>query len=93
MRGAVGIRIWNSHAAFDDFEVNGPGIQASAVSPSGKLAAAWGRLKGNNDMISWKPQRIGARFIFAYRRSVAPTKSLTLPESLVSGIGMSVISD
>ena len=43
--GAVGIRIWNSHAAFDDFEVNGPGIQPSAVSPMRKLATAWGDLR------------------------------------------------
>jgi hypothetical protein len=30
---------------------------------------------------------------FAYRRSVAPIESLTLPESLGSGIGMSAISN
>ena len=46
--GAVGIRIWNSHAAFDDFDVNGPGIQPSAVSPAGKLAITWGHLRVNS---------------------------------------------
>ena len=45
--GAVGVRIWNSHAVFEDFEVNGPGIKLSgaAVSPAGKLAITWGYLK------------------------------------------------
>jgi hypothetical protein len=46
-KGAVGIRIWSSHAAFDDFEINGPGIKPSglAVSPAGKLAITWGNIK------------------------------------------------
>jgi len=46
-KGAVGVRIWNSHAAFDDFEINGPGIKPSglAVSPAGKLSTTWGSLK------------------------------------------------
>jgi len=46
-KGAVGIRVWSSHAAFDDFEVNGPGIKRSgaAVSPAGKLTIIWGRMK------------------------------------------------
>jgi len=47
-KGAVGIRIWNSHAMFDDFEINGPGIQSSPVSPAGKLAIAWGYLRCNS---------------------------------------------
>jgi hypothetical protein len=46
-KGAVGTRVWSSHAAFDDFEVNGPGIKRSgaAISPAGKLAIIWGCLK------------------------------------------------
>ncbi|MDQ1327756.1 MAG: pectate lyase [Candidatus Poribacteria bacterium] len=46
-KGAVGIRIWSSHAAFDDFEVNGPGIKPSglAVSSTEKLAITWGKIK------------------------------------------------
>lgn len=45
--GAVGVRIWNSHAAFDDFELNGPGIKPSgmSVSPASRLAITWARLK------------------------------------------------
>ena len=46
-KGAVGIRIWNSHAMFDDFELNGPGIKLSgqALSPMGTLATTWGQVK------------------------------------------------
>lgn len=44
-KGAVGIRIWNSHAMFDDFDVNGTGIKPSAVSASRKLATLWGQVK------------------------------------------------
>ena len=46
-KGAIGVRIWNSHAVFDDFEVNGPGIKPSGASVSsvGKLAIIWGNLK------------------------------------------------
>jgi len=29
----------------DDFEINGPGIPASAVDSQGKLASAWGEIK------------------------------------------------
>jgi len=54
-KGAVGIRIWNSHAMFDDFDVNGPGIQSSPVLPAGKLAITWGCLRYNS-MGAWQEE-------------------------------------
>ena len=50
-KGAVGLRVYSSHAVFDDFEVNGPGIPKSGgapVEPKWKLAIAWGNLKSRN---------------------------------------------
>ena len=43
--GMVGLRVWNAVMAADDFEINGPGIPASAVDSQGKLASAWGEIK------------------------------------------------
>jgi len=43
--GMVGLRVWSAIMAVDDFEVNGPGIPATAVDSQGKLASAWGKIK------------------------------------------------
>ncbi|MFC1714462.1 hypothetical protein ACFL6S_12410, partial [Candidatus Poribacteria bacterium] len=43
--GMIGIRVWSAIMAIDDFEVNGPGIPATAVDSQGKLAVAWGGIK------------------------------------------------
>lgn len=47
-KGAVGIRVYDSQAIFNDFEVNGPGIPKSGgivVEPIKKLAVVWGQVK------------------------------------------------
>jgi hypothetical protein len=43
--GMVGIRVYNAIMAIDDFDINGPGIQSSAVKPEGKVAVVWGEIK------------------------------------------------
>lgn len=43
--GMIGLRVWSAIMAIDDFEVNGPGIPATAVDSQGKLASAWGKIK------------------------------------------------
>jgi len=43
--GMVGVRVWEASMAVDDFEINGPGIPATDVSPAGKMAIAWGEIK------------------------------------------------
>jgi hypothetical protein len=43
--GMVGVRVWNASMAVDDFDINGPGIAASAVDPQSKIAVAWGDIK------------------------------------------------
>ena len=43
--GMVGIRVYNAIMAVDDFDINGPGIQSSAVEPKGKVAVVWGEIK------------------------------------------------
>ena len=47
--GMVGIRVWNASMAVDDFDINGPGIQGSAVEPRGKVAVAWGKIKQSHN--------------------------------------------
>ena len=44
--GMIGIRTWNASMAIDDFDINGPGIPATAVESNGKIAATWGKIKG-----------------------------------------------
>ncbi len=46
--GMIGIRVWSAIMAVDDFDANGPGIPSTAVDSQGKLAAAWGSIKGNH---------------------------------------------
>jgi hypothetical protein len=41
----IGIRVWDAVMAIDDFDINGPGIAASAVYPQSKIAVAWGEIK------------------------------------------------
>lgn len=43
--GMVGVRVWNAIMAIDDFDINGPGIKASAVDSQNKLTTAWGDIK------------------------------------------------
>ena len=43
--GKAGARIYGCTSHIDDFDVNGPGIPATSVESSGKLATAWGKLK------------------------------------------------
>ena len=43
--GMVGIRVWSAIMSVDDFEVNGPGIPATAVDSQDKLAVTWGDVK------------------------------------------------
>jgi len=43
-QGAIGVGTFNAEGHFDDVSVNGKGIP-SAVSPTGKLATSWGRIK------------------------------------------------
>lgn len=44
-RGKVGVRIYGCTAHIDDYDVNGPGIPATSVEKSGKLATTWGRIR------------------------------------------------
>jgi hypothetical protein len=49
-RGRVGFTTWTEAPGsavgfFDDVRIEGPGIPPSAVHPTGKLAAVWGRIK------------------------------------------------
>ena len=44
-KGKVGARIYGCTSHIDDFDVNGPGIQASPVEAGGKLSTTWGKLK------------------------------------------------
>lgn len=46
--GMIGIRVWLAIMAVDDFDVNGPGIPATAVDSKGKLVATWGNIKGKS---------------------------------------------
>ena len=43
--GMMGIRVWQAIMAVDDFDINGPGIPATAVDSRGKLAVTWGKIK------------------------------------------------
>jgi hypothetical protein len=43
--GMMGIRVWQAIMAVDDFDINGPGIPATAVDSQGKLAFTWGKIK------------------------------------------------
>lgn len=43
--GMIGIRVWLATMSIDDFEINGPGIPATAVESQGKLAITWGNIK------------------------------------------------
>jgi len=44
-KGMIGIRVWSAIMSIDDFDINGPGIPATAVDSQGKLASAWGGIK------------------------------------------------
>jgi hypothetical protein len=44
-KGKVGVRVYGCTSHIDDFDVNGPGIPATSVEATGKLAATWGSLK------------------------------------------------
>ena len=43
--GKVGARIYGCTSHIDDFDVNGPGIPATAVESAGKLAVTWGSIR------------------------------------------------
>lgn len=43
--GLVGIRTWNASMAVDDFDINGPGIQRTAVACKDKLVTEWAWIK------------------------------------------------
>ncbi len=43
--GMIGLRVWSAIMAVDDFDINGPGIPATAVDSQGKMATAWGEIK------------------------------------------------
>ena len=43
--GAIGVGTFNAEATFDNVEIEGPGIPASYVDFSGKLATLWGNIK------------------------------------------------
>lgn len=44
-QGRVGLLVWEGSSGFDDVSIEGPGIPGLAVSPKGKLASAWARIK------------------------------------------------
>ncbi len=46
-KGMVGIRVWNAIMSVDYFDINGPGIPATAVEYKEKMATSWGEIKSN----------------------------------------------
>jgi len=44
-KGKVGLGVYVGHVQFDDVEIDGPGIPASQVKPSGKLTTTWAVIK------------------------------------------------
>lgn len=46
-KGMVGVRVWNAIMAVDYFDINGPGIPATAVEYKEKIAAKWGQIKSS----------------------------------------------
>ena len=44
-QGRVGLLVWQGSSKFDDVSIVGPGIPGLAVTPKGKIASTWARIK------------------------------------------------